>query len=271
MKKIGIIVILLLVVIALAVFGLKKISSRSSAVPAEPTPIPEPPIEESIGERPFVSLLPTADGHWVTLDVKNLPKGTQGLEYDLIYLAEVEGSKIERGVTTGGKPIDLKGAGEYNKKMLFGSASCTTGVCKYKYDENVTEGTLTLKVIGTGTVRYETAYRLQRGAEAKVDGLSTGDGNFRLTAASLPAKTLYLTTSTIGVPTPLPAGVTPKSVPYGVFPALSGKVEVAFKTDLAEPTIYAYSGRAWQKLTTSVKGSEAIASTSGASIFILTK
>jgi hypothetical protein len=271
MKKIGIIAVLLLAVIILAVYGLKKISGRGNATPAEPTPIPARPIEESIGERPFVSLLPTADGHWVTLDIKNLPKGTQGLEYDLIYLAEVEGSKIERGVTTGGKPIDLKGAVEYSKKVLFGSASCTTGVCKYKYDENVTEGTLTLKVINKGTVKYETAYRLQRGAEAKTDGLSAGDGNFRLTAAGLPAKTLYLTISTIGVPAPLPAGVTPKSVPYGVFPALSGKVEVAFKTDLTEPTVYAFSGRTWQKLTTTVKGGEAIAPATSASIFILTQ
>jgi len=269
MKKVGIIILLVLAVIALGVFGFKKITGRPAAVPAEPTPIPEPPIEESIGERPFVSLLPTADGHWVTLEVENLPKGTKGLEYDLIYLAEVEGSKIERGVTTGGKPIDLEGSLEYRKKMLFGSASCTTGVCKYKYDENVTEGSLALKVIGAETVKYETAYRLQRGAEAKTEGFSAGDGNFRLTATNLPAKTLYLTTSTIGVPTPLPVGVIPKSVPYGTFPSLSGKVEVAFKTDLTDPVIYAYAGRTWQKLTTTVKDGEAVATATNASIFIL--
>ncbi len=271
MKKVAIILVLVLAVITLGVFGFKKITGRPAAVPAEPTPIPEPPIEESIGKRPFVSLLPTSDGHWVTMEVKNLPKGTAGLEYDLIYLAEVEGIKIERGVTTGGNPIELDGASEYSKKMLFGSASCTTGVCKYKYDENVTEGTLALKVIGQETVKYETAYRLQGGAEAKTEGFSTGDGKFRLTATSLPAKTLYLTTSTIGVPTPLPAGVIPKTVPYGIFPALSGKADVFFKTDLTEPVIYAYTGRTWQKLTTTVKDGEAMASTSGASIFILTK
>ncbi|HUW24310.1 MAG TPA: hypothetical protein VMW04_01650 [Patescibacteria group bacterium] len=271
MKKIGVITVLLVAVIVLAVFSLKKISGRGGATSAEPTPIPARPIEESIKERPFVSLLPTTDGHWVTLEVKNLPKGTSGIEYDLIYLAEVEESKIERGVTTGGQPIELNGAVEYTKKMLFGSASCTTGVCKYKYDENVTEGTLMIKVIGAQTVKYETAYRLQRGEEAKTDGFSTGDGNFRLTAASLPAKTLYLTTSTIGVPVPLPAEVTAKSVPYGVFPSIAGKAEVTFKTDLAEATIYAYNGRSWQKLSTTVSNGEAVAAASSASIFILTQ
>jgi len=269
-KLVPIIVLVLILATGATAYGFKKISGRTSKAKTAPTPTPTPPIEETINERPFVSLLPTADGHWVTLEVKNLPKGTQGMEYDLIYLADVEGSKIERGVTTGGKPIELNGAVEYSKKILLGSASCTTGVCKYKYDENVSEGTLMIKVIGRETAEYKTAYRLQRGAEAKTDGFSTGDGNFRLTA-TLPAKTLYLTTSTIGVPTPLPTGVTPKSVPYGVFPALSGKVEVAFKTDLTEPTVYAYSGRNWQKLTTTVQNGEAVASTSGASIFILTK
>ncbi len=268
--------VLLLIILTGAVFmggcSLKKNAKEGTLPEAEPTPFPTRPIEQSIKERPFVSLLATADRHWVTMEIKNIPKGATGIDYDLIYLADVEGSKIERGISTGGVPAELNGSTEYSKKILFGTASCTTGTCKYKYDENVSEGTLAVKMVGGGLgEKYETVYRIQTGKEGKAAGLTTGDGIFALTSASLPAGSVYLTISTIGVPSPLPAGVVPKSLPYGVFPSISGKVNVSFKTDLTDGAVYAYIGKSWQKLTTGFSGGEAKAETSGASLFILTQ
>ncbi len=271
MKKRILLAGLLASVVILSGCSLRKNSKAGNLPEAEPTPVPTRPIEQSIKERPYVTLLPTADRHWVTMEIKNIPKGTTGIDYDLIYLADFEGSKIERGVSTGGVPAGLSGATEYSKKILFGSASCTTGVCKYKYDENVNEGTLAIKLVGSGLgEKFETAYRIQKGKEAAGDGLTAGDGVFSL-KASLPANTIYLTISTIGVPSQLPAGVTPKSSPYAVFPAVSAKTTVSFKTDLTNVSIYAYDGKSWKKLTASVSGGIITAEAAGASLFILTQ
>lgn len=237
--------------------------------PVQVTPVPTRPIEETIKERPYVSLLPTADGHWVTIDVKKITKGTTGLEYELTYFADLEGSKIERGVSTGGKPVDLAGATDYSKKVLFGSASCTTGVCKYSYDNNVNEGMFSLKLIGAnGMEKYETVFRIQSGTEAK-EGFSTGDGTFSFVSLALPAKSLYLTTSSVGLPVSLPEGVVVKSVPYAIFPSISAKGTVFIKTELAEASIYAFDGKTWKKLITQVASGEASAETTGNSLFIL--
>lgn len=266
MKKFLILGSLLIAVFLLSGCGPKK-TTTENLPNTEPTPIPTKPIEQSIKERPYVSLLPTADRHWVTMEIKKIPQGTKGIDYDLTYFADFEGSKIERGVSTGGVPVDLNGATEYSKKVLFGSASCTTGTCKYKYDENVTEGALSIKFVGGE--KYETAYRIQKGKEALTDGFSTGDGIFML-KATLPTNSIYLTASSIGLLTQLPSGVIAKSLPYAVFPSISGKATVFFKTDLGNAVIYAYSS-GWQKLTTTLSAGEAKAETSGASLFILTQ
>lgn len=273
MKKVVVISLLLFSAVFLSGCGPKSISEKSGNVPeVKPTPYPTKPIEQTIKERPFISLLPSNDNHWLTLEIKNIVKGTSSLEYELIYFAEVEGNRIERGVTTAGKAVDLGGQTEFSKKILLGSASCTTGTCKYKYDEGVNEGTLALTLNGaSGKEKYESAFRIQKGGEGK-EGLTTGDGVFSFVSTNLPLASVYLTISSVGVPAPLPSGVVPKTVPYGIFS--SGAIKggaVAFKTALAGVSIYAFDGKTWSKLVTEVANGEAKAASSGQYIFILTE
>lgn len=267
MKTLSFFLILMASAFFLSGCGLKK-TTESDVIQAEPTPVPTRPIEQSIQDRPYVALVPTSDGHWVELTVKNIPAGVKGVEYDFIYFAENEEMKIERGVSTGGKEAVLTSPGEYYKKILFGSASCTTGVCKYRYDEGVTEGTLAFKL--TGSEEYTTAYRLQKGSEAK-EGLTTGDGIFSFVSSALFPKNFYLTTSTVGVPVALPSGIVAKSVPYGVFPVITAKGTVSFKTNLETASIFAYNGKSWQKLVTNIVNGTTSAESSGAYLFILTQ
>lgn len=272
MKKIVIAFLVIASGILLSGCGQKISQNAPANVPeAQPTPFPTKPIEQSILTRPFVSLVTTTDGHWITLSVKNLPSGTTGIDYELLYMADVEGSKIERGISTGGKPVGLKGATEFSKKELLGSASCTTGTCKYKYDEGVNEGTLTLKIVGSSEIdTYTSVFRIQKGSEAK-EAFTTGDGVFSYVSSLLPANSIYSTISSIGVPAQLSSGITPKTIPYGIFPA-TGTVKagiVSFKTSLTAGSIYAYNGKTWDKLTTEFNGSQASAKSSGQNIFIL--
>lgn len=272
MKKILFIIIPVVLLAAGLIFFIsrnrKEPSASENPFYEEPVAIPTRPIEEYMNERPYVSLVPTTDGHWVNLEIKRIAKGFSKIEYDLLYFADAEGSRIERGISTGGVPVELPGS-EYAKKVLFGSASCTTGTCKYRYDENVNEGSFTLKLVGGSVEKYDTAFRIQKNKEA-AEGFSAGDGDFNFKSSSV-ASGLYLTISTIGVPAVLPSGVIAKSVPYGIFPVITAKGTVAFKTSLTEGNIYSYNGKNWQKLTTKISNGEATAETSGAYLFILTQ
>lgn len=268
MKKIVLFGIVLFSSVLLSGCSLKK--PKSTTFETSPTSVPTKSIEQTIAVRPFVSLLPSADNHWLTLDIKNIIGGFSGLEYDLLYFADVEGNKVERGVSTAGRAADLSGQTGFSKKILLGSASCTTGTCKYKYDEGVTEGTLSLTFSGAGgKEKFETVYRVQKGIEGK-EGLTTGDGVFSFVSTGLPASAVYLTISSIGVPVKLPSGITPKTVPYAIFSsgAVKGGI-AAFKTSLTTASVYAYDGKSWSKLTTQTGNGEAKASSSGQSIFIL--
>lgn len=222
-------------------------------------------METTILERPFVTVVPTADGHWVDLTVTNIKPATKSVDYELIYFAGDIGNKIERGVAGS---VELKGEKTISRKILFGSESCTVK-CKYKFDENISEGSLTIKLKGDfGTEKYESAFRLQKGNEA-LEGLSTGDGNFKFVSTSLPKNSLFLTISTMGVPGPLPGKIA--ALPYAIFPSVSGKGEVSFKTSEEAVKILLWDGTKWQELQGTLSSGWLTAQTSKAGIFALVK
>lgn len=235
-----------------------------------PTPFPTKPVEQTIGERPYVVLQPGSDIHRLKFSIKNIPSGIKTIEYELTYFADFEGNRLERGINGTGSPADNKGVWEYSPKeeILFGTASCTTGKCKYKYDENVTEGMLSTVLVGAnGEEKYSSAFRIQKGKEAK-EAFTTGDGVFSLVSSSLPANAVYLIISSVGVPVPLPSGVVPKTIPYAVYSNVTGKGTVSFKTT-TNGDIYSLVGKSWQKLATKNEGGKLTAEFSNSSLFIL--
>jgi len=243
------------------------IPKKTTVPPAEKaTPTPAKPLEESILERPFVSLVPTSDGHWVNLEVKNIKSGTKSVDYELIYFAGETRNKIERGVAGS---IELKGDSSFQRKILFGSESCTTGKCKYKFDENVSEGMLTLKLRSdSGSQKFESAFRLQKGIEGK-EGLSTGDGNFKFVSSNLHPNSYFLSISTFG----LPAETAGKATlpPYGIFPSIATKGTVSFKTTDQSAKILLWDNGKWQELTGLFSEGWISASVSKTGIFVLVK
>ena len=267
MKKTPLVLLVLFSVFVLGGCGPKKASPPSGG---EPTATPTRPVSETVKEAPLVSLVPTADGHWVNLEVSSIAEKFTAIDYELIYFADVEGSKIERGVT-GGKMIDLNGASSFSKKVLFGSASCTTGTCKYKYDENVTEGTLTLK-LGTSTGRetFSSIFRIQKGSEGG-EGLSTGDGVFSFVSSALPKNSRYLTISTIGLPAELPSGLVAKSLPYSIYPKPGVKGTVSFESSEEGVGVYLWSGFSWEKMPTTLENGSASAEIQKFGVFVLAK
>lgn len=141
----------------------------------------------SDNQKPYISLTPQADGHRLNLKISNIPESIKEIEYDLIYTAKDENIEIEKGV---GGTAKIEGT-SMDRELLLGTESCTSG-CKYKYDEGITGGTLSLSFITADgqSASYEAPFVLLTSADIKSKGLSLETENFSI-KASVSSKSDY--------------------------------------------------------------------------------
>jgi hypothetical protein len=198
-----------------------------------PSPTPEGQlIEITLEEQPYITLTPRTDGREFTLEITRI-KNAETIEYELVYLTR----GLSRGVIG---TVNLQGETSIARKLLLGT--CSRGVCKY--DEDVTEGTLTLRLRGPdGARKFVSDFHLQRG----VNELTSGDGKFKL-AGKLPSGTFYIAMSTVGLPGEIEGRVV--GGPYGVFTSGSETVKNGTLTMvLFEKTpsvkLYWWDGTSW--------------------------
>lgn len=188
--------------------------------------VPEIPFEQ----RPMTSLIPSDDGHWLTLLVENISvANAASMDYELLYMV---GDGRTQGVPGN---IKLDGS-NVERELLLGSESSG----KFRYDEGVEEGTLTLrfrnekgKLVG----KLSTNFHLQMGDEP----LTSLDDKFTYELDS-DSDDYFVTMMTFGVESPPPGNLA--AGPYGVFSSaispLPGEVTL-------DGEIYYYDG-SWQML-----------------------
>ncbi len=136
----------------------------------------------SESEKPIISLIPRADGHELKLKIDNIPSTITQIEYELIYSASDAGLEMEKGV---GDTVKVSSK-NIEKDLLLGTSSCTNG-CKYKYDNGVTGGTLSLIFYTNDnqSTSYETPFVLKTSSDIKKDsGLSLPSENFSVKAST---------------------------------------------------------------------------------------
>lgn len=139
-------------------------------------------------EKPYISLTPQSDGHRLDLKIADIPSSITEIEYDLIYTAKDENIEIEKGV---GGTTKIEG-NSIERELLLGTESCTNG-CKYKYDEGITGGTLTLNFIANDgrAILYEAPFLLTTSSDIKTNGgLSLETENLSI-KASVTSKSDY--------------------------------------------------------------------------------
>lgn len=133
-------------------------------------------------EKPIIALTPRADGHELKLKVTNIPTIITQVEYELIYSAKDNGLEMEKGV---GDTVKLT-SNSFEKDLLLGTASCTNG-CKYKFDEGVVGGALSLTFYtdDNQTAVFETPFTLNTSTDIKkFGGLSLDLENFSINATT---------------------------------------------------------------------------------------
>ena len=163
-----VLIVLGLFLVLFLVFSTRKKTDTSSLSPEQNTAnnqTAELVLSES--EKPVISLTPRSDGHELKLKISNIPSNITQIDYELIYSATDNGLTMEKGV---GDTLKIT-TGSIEKDLLLGTASCTNG-CKYKYDEGVDSGTLSLYLYtddNQSTV-FETPFILITSSDIKKDG-----------------------------------------------------------------------------------------------------
>ncbi|MBU4264616.1 hypothetical protein KKC08_05420 [Patescibacteria group bacterium] len=147
------------------------------------TPTPTPRMTEiELENRPYISLIPRTDGHELKLKIEKIPENIGEIEYELIYSATDNDLEIEKGL---GDTIQVD-SDSLERDLLLGTASCTNS-CKYKYDEGITGGTLSILFItkNSQVATYQTAFLLTDTTAIKQNsGLSLEPENFNITATA---------------------------------------------------------------------------------------
>lgn len=159
LKKTGLIGLVIIFSIFLSACG----KAKPTQILPTPTSVPRL-VEMPLEDRPIISLIPRVDGHELKLKINKIPNGVVQIEYELLYTATDEGNDIEKGVGDTIKVI----SSDLERDLLLGTSSCTNG-CKYKYDENITGGTLTLTFINQNAQvsTFQTPFQFITGAQIK--------------------------------------------------------------------------------------------------------
>ncbi len=136
-KNIEVILVVLISLAAVIAVVSLLAKNKSSLSTSKVTPTPEQITKElSSEELPTVRLIPRADKHELTLEIKDI-KNADSIEYELTYLSK----GLSRGVVG---TINLNKETSITRKILLGT--CSRNVCKY--DEGITDGMLTLRLRG---------------------------------------------------------------------------------------------------------------------------
>jgi hypothetical protein len=218
------------VIVIVAVFYFITRSTKESSAPEDTETAPE----VVLNDRPIASLTPTADGHWLTLKIEKFKVAAETLDYELLYT-------LPDGRTQGVPgSVSIKGEETVERKLLLGSESSG----KFRYDEGVEEGTLTLKFrnsAGKLVAKFSTKFHLQ----SNTKDISSVDGEAKLTLKKIPTKTFFVTMSTFGVSIETPAELT--GGPWGIF--TSSTVPLSGTVSLGSAKTYRFTGSKWQELT----------------------
>lgn len=160
----AIIALAVLLVVGGAYMTYRFIKGGDSTEIEEEESIPELP--ES--QRPFVSLVPSEDGHWLALTIKDINvDGAATVDFELLY---IRGDGLQQG-TSG--VSDVSPGTTVTDDLLLGSESSG----KLRYDEGVETGTLELifrDESGKSIGRLITEFHLQ----SDTTSVSSVDGSF---------------------------------------------------------------------------------------------
>jgi len=216
-------------VLLFAIVTVKKRASVKEEVPSDQEEnVPEIPFDK----RPFTSLIPSKDGHWLKLKVEDIKVQAASLDYEILY-------QLPDGRTQGVPGTVKLTESNFERDILLGSESSG----KYRFDEGVKNGTLTLKFRddkGKLVGKLSTDFALLSDTRE----LNSFDSKFKYVLDEMPKGAFFVVMETFGVK--IKPQFTLASGPYGVFASLDKKF--SGKVSLEGDSVYYLEGDSWVKI-----------------------
>lgn len=263
-KVIAAVMLVVLLVIGGGIFAF----SRQSKAPVEQTPqtaqkkkISEPVNQIAVSERPYIQILPQADGRNLILQVNSTPKPAESAEYELEYQA---GTLLQGAFGL----IELESM-PGTAKILLGSCSAG-GACTYHTD--VKGGSLVLKFSGPENYALKQDWRYFDNWGNKETEFSSKDAKFQLTSKELAKQRFIVIYNSPGYPEGLTGTVV--SEPYSLTSssAMTGKAEVTMRAaEEGALKIMGYDGKTWKSFETKVDGKSATATVDLMELYVVVK
>jgi hypothetical protein len=243
MKRTPLLVGIIVVILAAIAGGIWYMQqSKTAAVPA-PTEkkkkVSEPVNVIPVTDRPFVSILPTADGKNVLVRVEALKKAATEVEYELEYQA---GSLLQGAF--GEIKLDKIPS---ETRILLGSCSAG-GACTYHTD--VQGGTLLMRYTGPENFALKTEWKYIEN-KTKETALSSKDGKFQISGAELAKQKLVVIANSPGYPADPQGMVVSEHYGFALGSEVKGKLKLSIRAkEEGTLTIKGWNGESWVSFTT---------------------
>lgn len=204
-----------------------------------------------IAERPFVQLIPSSDGHYITINVLELKKPSSSVDYEMEYQT---GSMLQGFQGT----LDLARLPAADKK-LFGSQSAGGAIT---YHEDIKGGTLLGEFEGSEGYAVKSSWSYFTNTD-KATEFKSQDAKFTISNDSLANYQRLIVYNSPGFPGEISAEA--KTDVYTLaadksLKSISSLFTVSFMTDIETAQIMGYDGEEWQSLETTLKDGLATAS-----------
>lgn len=259
MRKIFFIIPLVLLIVGGVWFLRRKPTERKIETPKGIEEINVLPVKE----RPYMILTPSADGHFLTVEIVE-PKKFKSVDYEFEYQT---GTSIKGGIGS----FDFTESPPYEKEELLGTKSKDD----YYFDEDVTGGSFTFRFLDGKRAALKADFTLNQAGE--VEGrFSSRDLRVTLDVGEtgLSSKTFVVTTQTMGLPDKVEGEVL--LGPYGFFSSGKSSVKqgtLSFKSKdlVAEAKILAWIGNEWVEQESVIESGKISAQVSELATFVVVK
>ncbi len=252
---IGAVIVLGVLVLGIAGFFIFQSTKKTTQTETTQQParrkISEPVNEIAVADRPYLKLIPKADGRNIEIAAIEIKKPASAMEFELEYQA---GTLLQGAF--GQLEIDTLPA---STQLMFGSCSAG-GACTYHTD--IKGGTLLARFEGEDKYAVKQDWRYFDNAKRETT-LASKDAKFQLESKSLAAVRFSIVYNTPGYPgSASDLGGTLVSEIYSLTAssALTGTGTLSIRAnEEGTLSIIGYNGSSWKKFDTTVDGKTATA------------
>ena len=226
----------------------KKISANYNQIP--------------VSESPFIQLAPTTDGRHIVLNIIELKKAANSLNYEIEYQTGSMLQGFQGFLELDNLPV--------SDRKLFGSQSAGGAIT---YHEDIKGGTLLAEFMGAEDYALKNSWRYFTNSDRETE-FSSQDTKFTISNDSLSDYSYLIIFNTPGYPGELESELASDIYTVNAeksLKTLSSEFEVSFNTKEEGVQIMGFDGEEWQEIETQLEDGLASGSAAFMEAYLLVK